>query len=245
MLERGAYLLLGIIVIVSVWEVAIRLFSIPAFILPPIASILGAIVDYFPALMRGLAATLKVAGIGYVAGSLVAVALAVVMILAPPLERIFKPVIVAINSVPVVAYVPLSLVWFGMGSGSKIAMVMLAAGFSVFVNALQGLKAIDRSAVDLLRSFGAGPIRIVWMLRLPAALPAIITGLRVAVVRSMIIAIVAEMLGAYEGLGRIIYESTQQIEFLKVWAAVAVASAASMIIYGLLVLTDRHLVWWR
>ncbi len=245
MLERAGYLVFGILIIACVWEAAIRLFEIPAFILPPIASILGAVWDFFPSLMRGLAATLKVAGIGYVAGSLVAVALAVAMTLVPLLERTFKPVIVAINSVPVVAYVPLSLVWFGMGSGSKIAMVMLAAGFSVFVNALQGLKAIDRSAIDLFRSFGAGPLRIVWMLRLPAALPAIITGLRVAVVRSMIIAIVAEMLGAYEGLGRIIYESTQQIEFLKVWAAVVVASAASMLIYGLLVLTDRHLVWWR
>lgn len=245
MFERAGYLALGILVIAFLWEAAIAVFAIPPYILPPLVRIAGAIWTEFPSLMNGLRATLTVAGTGYFAGALVAVALAVAMVLLPVIERTVKPIIVAINSVPVVAYAPLALVWLGMGPASKIAMVMLAAGFTVFVNALQGLKSIDPSAADLLRSFGAGPLRIAWMLRLPAALPAIITGLRVAVVRSMIIAIVAEMLGAYEGLGRIIYESTQQIDFLKLWAAIVVASTASMVAYGLLVLIDRRLVWWK
>ena len=191
MLARAGYLVLGILIIGGIWEAAIAAFAIPPYILPPLGSIAGAIVTEFPSLMRGLRATLTVAGTGYVAGALVAIALAVMMVLVPVTERIFKPVIVAINSVPVVAYAPLCLVWLGMGPASKIAMVMLAAGFTVFVNALQGLKSVDPSAANLLRSFGAGPIRVAWMLQLPAALPAIITGLRVAVVRSMIIAIVA------------------------------------------------------
>ena len=132
-----------------------------------------------------------------------------------------------------------------MGPASKIAMVALAVGFTVFVNALEGLKSLDPAACNLLRGFGAKPLRLAWMLRLPAALPAIATGLRVAVVRSMIVAIVSEMLGAYDGLGRVIYEATQQIDFLRVWAAVALAAMASMSAYGLVVLADRRLVWWR
>ncbi|SLN75505.1 Putative aliphatic sulfonates transport permease protein SsuC [Oceanibacterium hippocampi] len=244
-MARAGYLALGIFIIGCLWEAAIAIFALPPFILPPLASIGGAIWSEFPFLMRGLRATLTVAGAGYAVGAVAAILLALSMVLVPTIERVVKPVIVAINSVPVVAYAPLCLVWFGMGPASKIAMVILAAGFTVFVNALQGLQSVDAAGVNLLRSFGAGPFRIAWMLRLPAALPAIITGLRVAVVRSMIIAIVAEMLGAYEGLGRIIYESTQQIEFLTLWAAIIVASTASMIAYGILVVIDRRLVWWK
>jgi NitT/TauT family transport system permease protein len=76
-------------------------------------------------------------------------------------------------------------------------------------------------------------------------MPSIVTGLRISVPRSVIVAIVAEMLGAYKGLGRVIYESTQQIDLLSVWSAVMFASLASMLLYGLLVWIDQKLVWWR
>jgi NitT/TauT family transport system permease protein len=96
-----------------------------------------------------------------------------------------------------------------------------------------------------MKSFGASPLGIMRRLRLPAAMPSVVSGLRVAVPRSMIVAIVGEMLGAYKGLGRVIYESTQQVDLLNVWAAVLFASLASMLLYGFLVWIDRKLVWWR
>ena len=83
------------------------------------------------------------------------------------------------------------------------------------------------------------------LLRLPAALPSIMNGLRVAVVRSMIIAIVAEMLAAYKGLGWTIFEATQQVDFLRAWAAIAVASAASMAWYGVVNWIDQRYVFWK
>jgi NitT/TauT family transport system permease protein len=88
-------------------------------------------------------------------------------------------------------------------------------------------------------------MKIVWRLRLPVAMPSVVTALRIGVPRSMIVAIVGEMLGAYAGLGRMIYESTQQVDLLSVWAAVLVASLASMVFYGVLVWVDQKLVWWR
>ncbi|MEO8134199.1 MAG: ABC transporter permease subunit [Betaproteobacteria bacterium] len=245
MLARGAWIALGLLVIALVWQGAIFFFRIPPYILPSLSDIAGAIVRDFPALMQGLRATLFVAGAGFAAGTAIALALVLVIILVPAFERGLMPVLVAINSVPIVAYAPVSLVVLGIGPASKIAMVLLGAGFTVFINALQGVKAVDQGAVNMLRSFGAGPLRVAWLLKLPGALPAIITGLRIAVVRSMLIAIVAEMLGSHEGLGRIIYESTQQIDFLRVWAAIAVASIASMLLYGWIVWIDQKLVWWK
>ena len=103
---------------------------------------------------------------------------------------------------------------------------------------------IAAAAIGLLRSFGGSTAGIMWRLALPTALPAIMTGMRVSTVRSMIIAIVAEMLGAYRGLGWMIYQSVQQIDFLAVWATIFVASLASLIFFGLISWLERRVVFW-
>jgi NitT/TauT family transport system permease protein len=155
------------------------------------------------------------------------------------------PLAVAINAVPAVAFVPMALIWFGLGVGSKIAMAVLAVAFIVLINALAGLKKPEQGHIDLMRSFGAGRLGVLWRLRLPAAMPAIVTGLRVGLGRSMIAVIVAEMLGAYDGIGQIVYQSTAQVDYLSVWAAVVAAMLGSLALYGCLVAVDRKLIWWR
>lgn len=236
---------LSIIVLLAVWEGAILLFRIPPFVLPSLGAIVQHAFTDTGRLMAALLATLGEALGGYALGSVLGLLVAVLLLLAPPLERVVLPLAVAVNAVPTVAYAPLFLIWFGLGAASKIALVALAVGFTMLVNALHGLKQADLAAVNLMRSFGAGPLKIVWRLRLPVAMPSVVTALRIGVPRSMIVAIVGEMLGAYAGLGRMIYESTQQVDLLSVWSAVLVASVASMVFYGALVWIDQKLVWWR
>ena len=182
---------------------------------------------------------------GFALGGAIGVLLAILFVLLPVLKRAALPVLVAINAVPVVAYAPLTLLWFGMGPVGKVAMVAFVVGFTVFLHALDGLERVDPAAVNLLRSFGAGRLGVLWRLRLPAALPQIATGLRVSTVRSMIVAIVTEMLGAQLGLGWTIYQAVVQIDFLLVWAAIFVASAISLAFFGVVSLAERRLVFWR
>ncbi len=243
--SRAVPVALGVLLLLVVWEGAIALFRIPPFVLPRLASIVHHAATNFGTLAGALWATLLEAIGGYVLGSVLGLALAVVMVLAKPVERILLPVAVAVNSVPTVAYAPIFLIWFGLGPASKIGLITLAVGFTMLVNALHGLRLVDEAAVDLMRSFGASRLGIVRRLRLPNAMPAVVTALRVSVPRSMIVAIVGEMLGAYAGLGRVIYESTQQIDLLSVWSAVLFASVASMVAYGLLVWIDQKLIWWK
>ncbi|MBX3582920.1 MAG: ABC transporter permease [Rhizobiaceae bacterium] len=245
MIARASYPLLGLLIIAAIWEGSIRFFDIPPFVLPPLGQIAERIWTGRSEMIAGLSATLYEAGTGYVIGVAIGLLLAIAVSLSSLAERSVMPLFIAINSVPIVAYVPVSFVAFGLGAASKIAMVALTVGFTVFLSAVQGLKSVDPSAVNLLRSFGAGQMRIIWMFSLPAAMPIIVSGLRVSIVRAMIVAIVAEMLGAYDGLGRIIYEATQQVDFLRTWAAIAVASLASLVIYGVFVWCDRRLVWWK
>jgi len=235
----------GVALLLSIWQLSVHFFDLPPYILPGIDAIAMEIANNRVELTRGLLATLYEASTGYVIGAVLGIVCGFIATISPQVERAFVPIVVAINSVPIVAYVPVALVALGMGPASKIVLVAIAVGFTVFLSAVQGLKGCDQEAVNLLRSFGAGPVRVTWSYRLPSALPTIVSALRVAVVRAMIVAIVAEMLGAHQGLGRLIFESTQQIQFLRTWAAITVASAASVIIYSLFIWADRKLVWWK
>lgn len=228
-----------------VWEILVRALGVPVFVLPAPSAIFARMLAELPALTDAALTTFMEAFVGYVIGSLIAMALAMTFVLAPWMERIALPALIAINSVPVVAFAPVALIWFGMGPASKIAMVTIAVGFAVFVNAHQGLRSVDEAAANLLRSFGAGPLRQMLLLRLPAATPYIMNGLRVAVVRSMIVAIVAEMIGAFKGLGWSIFDATNQLDFVRVWAIIAVASIVSMIWYAIVNWIDRRYVFWR
>jgi ABC-type nitrate/sulfonate/bicarbonate transport system permease component len=237
-------IIVALVVLFGLWQCVTALLGVPDYVLPRPFDIARAMID-----RSGLIAdALRISGAetvaGFVIGAALGVALAVLLILVPALEPVVLLIAVVINAVPAVAFVPLMLIWFGLGMASKIAMATLAVSFIVFVNALSGLKRPEQGHIDLMRAFGAGPIGILWRLRLPAAAPSIITGLRIGLGRSTIAVIVAEMLGAYGGIGQIVYQSTAQVDYLSVWAAVLAAMLGSLALYGLLVAADRKLVWW-
>ena len=237
--------ILGGVLLLVTWEASARGFALPAYTLPAVSDVIGAIWTHRNVLLPAAQFTVIEALSGYVIGSAIGIAIAVILALAPPLRGSVMPVIMAINSVPVAAYSPLVLLWFGIGMASKVVMVALAVGFTVFLSALAGFDRVDRRSVDLMRSFGAGRLAILWRLRLPAALPLIAAGMRVSTVRSLIVAIVTEMLGAYGGLGWIIYQAVVQIDFVQVWSAIFVASALSLAFFGAVGAIERRVIFWR
>ena len=226
----------------GVWD---RLHRLPAYTLPAVSDILASVWQQRVQLLRAGGLTLLEAVIGYAIGCVAGVGLAILLVTLPWSRRWVLPAAMAVNSVPVAAYSPLVLLWFGVGVSSKIVLVALAVGFTVFLSALAGFDRVDRRSADLLRSFGAGPFAILWRLRLPTALPLIAAGMRVSTVRSLIVAIVTEMLGAYGGLGWIIYQAVVQIDFVQVWSAVFVASALSLGFFGLIGALERRLIFWK
>ncbi|MFT4270197.1 MAG: ABC transporter permease [Pantoea sp.] len=237
--------LFGVLSLILLWEGSIWLFHIPPFVLPSLHSIVLAVVSNGSSLWISMGWTLVEALSGFALGLLVGLSLAMLMTVFRPLEAILMPLAVAINSVPTVAWIPLALIWFGMGALSKVVLVILAVSFVILVNSLHGLKQADPQIINLMRSFGASRLTIMRKLQLPAALPNIVSGLRVGLVRSIIVAIVAEMLGAYQGIGWTIFQSTQQVDLLTVWAAVVVSSLVSIALYGLLAWLDTTFIWWK
>ncbi len=237
--------LAGGLVLLALWEGVVRGLGIAPWILPPPSGILATTWTVRGALLDAGAMTLFEATAGYGIGAVLGIALAMLLALATPLRKLVLPMVVAVNSVPVAAYAPLALLWFGTGALSKIIMVAFIVGFTVFLNTLDGLLRVDPAAVALLRSFGAGRLGVLWRLRVPSALPAMLVGLRVSTVRSMIVAIVTEMLGSQKGLGWTIFEAVLQIDFLRVWAAILVASLISLGFFAAVGALERRVVFWR
>ncbi len=236
---------LGAVIFLGLWETLARGLSLPSYTLPAISEIIAAAWSSRVVLLKAAQYTAAEAFAGYAIGSAIGVGLAVLLSLVPPARSALMPALMAINSVPVAAYSPLVLLWFGIGMASKIVLVAMAVGFTVFLSALAGLDRVDRRSVDLMKSFGAGPLAILWRLRLPAALPLIAAGMRVSTVRSLIVAIVTEMLGAHAGLGWIIYQAVTQIDFVQVWAAILVASCISLAFFGAVGAIERRVIFWR
>jgi NitT/TauT family transport system permease protein len=239
--QRGV---LGAVLLVVCWEGLARGLHLPAYILPAVSDILAGVWSKRALLGEAASYTLLEALVGYGLGCLIGIGFAVSISMLPPLRAVILPVATAINSVPVVGYSPLILLWFGIGVASKIVMVAMAVSFTVFLSTLAGLDRVDRRAVDLMRSFGAGRLGILWRLRLPTALPLLLSGMRVSTVRSVIVAIVTEMLGAYGGLGWVIYQAVMQIDFVQVWSAIFVASASSLTFFGLIGFFERRILFW-
>lgn len=241
-LARG---IAGAVLLAAVWEFSARGFNLPAYVLPSVSSIISGMVQNASTLAQAARFTGLEALAGYALGCLIGMGAAIAASLIPGARGVIVPFATAINSVPVVAYSPLVLLWFGVGMASKVVMVAVAVSFTVFLSTIAGLDRVDRRSVDLIRSFGASRLAVLWRLRLPTALPLIIAGMRVSTVRSVIVAIVTEMLGAYGGLGWVIYQAVLQIDFVQVWGAIIVASAISLLFFGAISLVERRYVFWK
>jgi len=159
-------------------------------------------------------------------------------------RRAVEPLLIATQTIPVVAIAPLLVLWFGFDLAPKVAIVVLVTFFPVTVALLDGLAAAGADATELLRSFGAGRWRIFALLRWPSALPSLFTGLRLAVTYGVIGAVFGEYVGAYEGLG--IWMQTSQKAFRTdlVFAAVLLTAAVSICLFGLVVLIERLTIPW-
>jgi len=236
--------LLAAILILAVWELAIWWFKLPNYVLPTPQEILVGATHEWRQVLADTWATVLESLVGYVAGSLLGLGIALFFVTFPRVERVLLPAWVTINSVPMVAYGPLAIIWLGIGSSSKITLIIVAVSYSILINALAGLRSCDPGAIALLRTFGASERTILLKLRLPTAMPSIFSGLRVAVVHAMILAVVLEMLGAREGLGWTVFKSTQMMDFVAAWVAVGATVTVSLAIYSVVSWIGHKLVWW-
>jgi NitT/TauT family transport system permease protein len=239
---RAALLLVSL----AVWELAVRALRIPAFILPPPSQVGAALYRgavsgiYLQHLWITLAETL----LGFALGSTVAFMVGTLLAASRPAEYFLYPYIVMFQSVPKVALAPLVVVWFGLGLTSKVVSAALIAFFPLLVNTIVGLRSADEDRIDLMRSLGANQWQIFHMLRLPSALPFVMAGLEVAMVFSLVGAIVAEFVGAEAGLGMLIQSRNFSMDVAGEFAILLILALMGLLLNAVLVAIRRRVLFW-
>lgn len=234
------------VVLMGIWEAAIRYFEVPGYLVPPPSAIVQAL---WSGLTSGLyfahaAITATEALLGFVIGSSLGLTIGMIVVVFPTMERIVYPYIVALQTVPKVAIAPLMVVWFGFGLTSKVLVVALVSLFPVLVNVIAGLRAVDQDRLDLLGALSASRWQVFRYLRFPNALPFIFAGLNTAIVFAVIGAIVGEFVGANKGIGFLILQANYQLDIAGAFSLFVVLSLMGVTLHASLRWLQHRCVFW-
>jgi putative hydroxymethylpyrimidine transport system permease protein len=232
-------------VFVLVWEWAVRAFDVPFYILPAPSRIAGLLITDQGLLLGEAAVTLEEVLLGFAIAFVIGIALALLIFSSRTVERAVYPLIIASQTIPVFAIAPLLIVWFGYGIVSKVAMAALIVFFPIVVNSVDGLRAADQDAINLLVILGATPVQILRVIRIPAALPFVFSGTRIAVATSVIGAVIGEWVGATHGLGFLMIHANAQLHIDLVFAAIIYLSLMAMGLFAAVTVAEYVVLPWR
>ncbi len=225
------------------WELATHLWDIQAWLLPAPSDIARAAVAARRILGPHTWQTAQETLLGFALALAMGLGLGVLIELSPPVRRAIYPLLVVSQTVPTIAIAPLLAIWLGYGIWPKIIVVGLVCFFPIVVNTADGLRGADPELVDLVRAMGASRRAIFLKVRLPGALPVILTGVKIAITYSVVGAILGEWVGASRGLGVFMLRATNSFRTDWVFASIAITAVLSMALFGLVV-AGEHL-WLR
>lgn len=242
-LARAAWLwsLLCGLLAVALWEALVFWRRLPPLVLPRPAAVGAALLRHLSDgyLWPHLWVTLQEILLGFVGGSLLGLSLGSLVALAPMVQRVLQPYIIASQAMPKLALAPLFVIWCGFGILPKALIAALIAFFPLFENTLTALRTVDSEARDLLRMLGASRWQVFWKLLLPNAVPALFAGLRVAMVLSVVGAVVGEYVGANKGLGALIVASQGMMDTTLMFAVFVLLTLLGIVLYQLVVYCER------
>ncbi len=235
------------IVTLVLWDLSVRFFQVPAYLVPAPLSVGNALID---GLIKGtfyphIAATLYAVVVGYLLGCFLAIVIGALLAEIPIIERALMPYIVALQSMPKVALAPLIIVWFGFGMSSKIVLVALICFFPVFINTLVGIRSVNPDIVNLYRAFSASRWNILLNVKLPAAASSIFAGLQISVAMALIGAVVGEFIASKAGLGNLLQASSMTMDVATMFAVVIVLAAIGVAGNEILQYLHRKVVFWE
>lgn len=189
--------------------------------------------------------TLREVVLGFGCAIVAGLGIAVLLHLSTTLRNASYPLLIASQTIPIIAIAPVFVIWFGYGIGPKLALIALVCFFPITVNTLDGLRGVDPEARKLMRSLDASRWQILHRLELPTALPYTFSGARIAAVFTTIGAVFGEWAGSSSGLGHLMLQDNAQLETARVFAAFAILSAIALALFGLVALAERRVVGWR
>jgi NitT/TauT family transport system permease protein len=231
---------------VGLWELCVRVFNVPVYVLPAPSGIVRAFYVGVSRLIyvQNAWVTLEETLLGFAAGASLGFLLGTAIALSRRFEYFLYPSIIMFQALPKVALAPLIILWFGVGLPSKIVTAALIAFFPLMVNTVVGLRSADEDRVSLMRSLDASETQIFWMLRLPSALPFLMAGLEVAMIFALIGAIVAEFVSATAGLGVLINSLNFSGDTAGIFSILLILALMGLLLNYAIVSVRRRVLFW-
>ena len=243
-------LALGVVVLAA-WEILVRAYEVPQFVLPSPSAIWNALIADFPSLMASLWTTLRITVLAFLLAAVSGIALAILFSQSRVIEMMLYPYAVVLQVTPVVAIAPLIIIWVGF-ERINVALLILAwivAFFPILANTTLGLRSVDHNLIDLFRLHGASKTQLLWRLKLPSALPYMLSGLKTSGGLALIGTVVAEYgagSGTATGLAWRIIEAGNRLQIPRMFAALILLAALGItIFYGLALLEYAVLRKWH
>lgn len=221
------------------WAGAIRLADVPEVVFPGPIAVASALVQSWPTIVYAAGITAATAGLGLFVGATLGLALALAMTISETTAAVARPYVVALRIVPLVAIAPILFRWFGDGFAARALLAATLAVFPVTVSAHEGLRATPRELLDLARSVGASTTTQLLRIRLPAAAPETLAGVKISAAASVVGAVVAEFLTLDAGLGYRIFRASASLQSARMVAALVVLSLVGVGFYLLPVAIER------
>lgn len=226
------------------WEGIVALFGIQPHHVPRLSQIFQAVASTPQAYVDGFLRTAAEALLGFAAGAVFGVGVGIAFDRMRVLREMVFPLFVVSQTIPVIAFGALIVLWFGNTLLAKAVIAFYVTFFPVTVNTLLGLKAIDPRQIALMRSFGASGTQVLWKLQFPSALPQIFVALRLAASLSLVGAIVGEWFGDTVGLGVLLLQAMFNEQPVALWAALLACALLGTLFYAAIAALEKRIVFW-
>ncbi|GEA59281.1 ABC transporter permease [Vibrio comitans] len=231
-------LIISCLVVLGLWQATVSFFDLPSFILPEPIAVFDRLGNRSDVLLQHTIVTSQEIVLGLLLGLSMGLMFALQMLLFEPLRRWLLPILIASQAIPVFAIAPILMLWFGYGIASKVVMAALIIFFPVTTCCYDGLRNTPKGYLDLSKTMGATRWQQLTQVRLPAAMPALASGIRVAVVVAPIGAVVGEWVGSSAGLGYLMLQANARMMIDEMFAALFILALISVTLYFI---TDRLL----
>ncbi|MCW8335258.1 ABC transporter permease [Vibrio sp. SCSIO 43135] len=232
-------------VIVAIWQLVVVVFDMPSFILPAPLDVFERLIQRHDVLLKHTWVTGQEIVLGLFLGLTMGMTFALQMLLFKPVKRWLLPMLIASQAIPVFAIAPVLMLWFGYGITSKVVMAALIIFFPVTTCCYDGLRNTPVGYIDLAKTMGATRWQLLRRVQLPAALPTLASGIRVAVVIAPIGAVAGEWVGSSEGLGYLMLQANARMMIDEMFAALFILSALSVALYFIADKGLKKLIPWE
>lgn len=243
--ENNILSIIFMIFCIGLWELAIRFYQVPNYVLPSPTAIVKALIENKDILWQHTQTTLFEALLGLLVAIIFAVFLALVMNRYQLIKKMIYPVLVVSQTVPIIALAPIFMIWMGFGILPKIVIVILVCFFPISVSVTEGLATVDKDLIDLLKAMKATPWQIFTKVELPATLPAFLSGLKIAATYSIMGAVIGEWMGAKNGLGIYLTRAMKTYQTDAMFADVLIIVVVSVGIFQFISLLGRKMMPWN